>query len=51
MILHDLREALCIPTTIILNTSLALVNKQLLLVIYSPDEQNSQGKQTITIGR
>jgi hypothetical protein len=23
MILHDLREALCIPTTIILNTSLA----------------------------
>ena len=27
------------------------VNKQLLLVIYSPGEQNSQGEQTITIGR
>jgi hypothetical protein len=30
---------------------IALVNKQLLLVMYSPGEQNSQGEQTITIGR
>jgi hypothetical protein len=27
------------------------VNKQLLFVIYSPGEQNSQGEQTITICR